>query len=73
MLTLPDVISAGPISLATLLQYRIWLKVQVLLVSTMLALGQRMVAAAVRVMGLSGDCNYAGYHHVVNRAARFPL
>ena len=34
-----------------------------------LAPGQRTVASALRVMGLSGDRNYARYHHVLNRAA----
>ena len=31
----------------------------------MLSPGRRTVAAALRVMGLSGDRNYAGYHHAL--------
>ena len=73
MLTLPDAIVAVLVPFATLFQYRTWLKVQVLLVGTILAPGQRTVAAALRVMGLSGDRNYARYHHVLNRAAWSPL
>ena len=50
-----------------------WRKAQVLLVGAVLAPGQRTVASALRVMGLSGDRNYARYHHVLNRAAWSPL
>ena len=56
-----------------LFQHRTWQKAQVLLVGTILTPGQRTVAAALRVMGLSGDRNYARYHHVLNRAAWSPL
>ena len=73
MLTLPDAIVAVLVPFATLFQYRTWLKAQVLLVGAILAPGQRTVAAALRVMGLSGDRNYARYHHVLNRAAWSPL
>ena len=68
MLTLPEAILAVLVPLATLFQYRTWLKVQVLLAGTILAPGQPAVAAALRVMGLSGDRNYARCHHVLNRA-----
>ena len=44
------------------------LKAQILLVGAILAPGQRTVAAALRVMGLSDDRNYARYHEVLNRA-----
>ena len=73
MLTLPDAIVAVLVPFATLFQHRTWLKAQVLLVGTILAPGQRTVAAALRVMGLSGDRNYARYHHVLNRASWSPL
>ena len=73
MLTLPDAIVAVLVPFATLFQYRTWLKVQVLLAGTILTPGQRTVAAALRVMGLSRDRNYARYHHVLNRAAWSPL
>ena len=50
-----------------------WRKAQILLVGAVLAPGQRTVASALHVMGLSGDRNYARYHHVLNRAAWSPL
>ena len=58
---------------ATLFRTPTWRKAQVLLVGAVLAPGQRTVASALRVMGLSGDRNYARYHHVLNRAAWSPL
>ena len=73
MLTLPDSILAVLIPFATLFQQRTWRKAQVLLVGAILAPGQRTVAAALRVMGLSGDRNYARYHQVLNRAVWSPL
>ena len=73
MLTLPDAILTVLLPFATLFQNRTWLKSQVLLVGAILAPGQRTVAAALRVMGLSGDRNYARYHHVLDRAAWSPL
>ena len=73
MLTLPDAIVAVLIPFATLFHRRTWCKAQVLLVGAILTPGQRTVAAALRVMGLSGDHNYARYHHVLNRAAWSPL
>ena len=73
MLILPDAIVAVLLPFATLFQNRTWLKAQVLLVGTILTPGRRTVAAALRVMGLSGDRNYARYHHVLNRAAWSPL
>ena len=41
-------------------------------VGAILAPGQRTVAAALRVMGLSDDRNYARYHQVLNRAVWSP-
>ena len=73
MLTLPDAIVAVLIPFAALFQNRTGRKAQVLLVGAILSPGQRTVAAALRVMGLSGDRNYARYHHVLNRAAWSPL
>jgi hypothetical protein len=46
-----------------------WLKVEVLVVGAILARGQRTVSAALRVMGLSQERNYAKYHHVLSRAS----
>ena len=73
MLTLPDSIVAVLLPFATLFQRRTWIKAQVLLAGAILSPGQRTVASALRIMGLSGDRNYARYHHVLNRAAWSPL
>ncbi len=73
MLTLPDAIVAVLFPFAMLFQNRTWQKAQVLLIGSILTPGQRTVAAALRVMGRSGDLNYARYHHVLNRAAWSPL
>ena len=68
MLTLPDAILPVLHPFATLFRSPTWLKAQILLVGAILAPGQRTVAAALRVMGLSDDRNYARYHQVLNRA-----
>ena len=47
---------------------RVWDWVQVLVVGAILAPGQRTVASALRVMGLSGEPQYQNYHRVLNRA-----
>ena len=73
MLTLPDGILPVLNPLATLFRTPAWRKARILLVGAVLAPGQRTVASALRVMGLSGDRNYARYHHVLNRAAWPPL
>ena len=57
MLTLPDAILPVLIPFATLFRSPTWLKVQVLLVGAVLSPGQRIVASALRIMGLSGDRN----------------
>ena len=72
MLTLPKAILPVLIPFATLFRSPTWRKAQVLLVGAVLALGQRTVASALRVMGLSDDRNYARFHHVLNRAAWSP-
>ncbi len=68
MLTLPDAIVSLLLPFATLFSNQTWRKAQVLLVGAILTPGQRTVAAALRVMGLSDDQNYARYHEVLNRA-----
>ena len=68
MLTLPDAIVSLLIPFATLFTSPTWRKAQVLLVGAILTPGQRTVAAALRVMGLSDNQNYARYHEVLNRA-----
>ena len=68
MLTLSDAIVSLLIPFATLFTNPTWRKAPVLLVGAILTPGQRTVAAALRVMGLSDDQNYARYHEVLNRA-----
>lgn len=47
---------------------RVWTQVQVLVTGTILARGQRTVASALRVMGLSETKHFVNYHRVLNRA-----
>ena len=72
MLTLPNAIVPVLNPFATLFRNPTWLKAQILLVGAILAPGQRTVASALRVMGLSNDRNYARYHQVLNRAVWSP-
>lgn len=46
----------------------VWKQVQVLVTGTILARGQRTVASALRVMGLSEEVHFENYHRVLNRA-----
>lgn len=50
-----------------------WEKAKLLVIGTILAPGKRTVSAALRVMGLKDDGNFAKYHHVLNRAVWSPL
>jgi hypothetical protein len=50
-----------------------WEKAKLLLIGTVLTPGKRTVSAALRVMGLKDDGNFAKYHHVLNRAVWSPL
>ena len=47
---------------------RVWQQVQVLVTGTILARGQRTVASALRVMGLSEAKHFVNDHRVLNRA-----
>jgi hypothetical protein len=49
-------------------EMRTWHKVEVLVTGAILATGKRTVSAVLRVMGLSGERNYAKYHQVLSRA-----
>ncbi len=73
MLTLPEAIISILAPFAMLFQSRTWTNAQVLLVGAVLSPGKRTVTSALRVMGLSGDGNFARYHHVLNRASWSPL
>ena len=72
MLTLPDAIVPVLGPFARLFTNPTWSKAQLLLVGTILATGQRTVAAALRVMGRSNADDYARYHEVLNRAVWSP-
>ena len=72
MLTLPNAIVPVLHPFATLFRNPTWLKAQILLVGAILAPGQRTVASALRVMGLSDHRSYARYHQVLNRAVWSP-
>src|SRR3990172_4148023 len=73
MLNLPPAIMTAIVPFAPLFQAQTWRKVPVLLIGTILVAGKRTVTAALRVMGLKDDGNYAKYHHVLNRATWSPL
>lgn len=69
MPTLPQAIISLLAPFAMVFQAKTWAKAQVLLVGAILCPGKRTVTSALRVMGLSGDENFARYHHVLNRAS----
>jgi hypothetical protein len=73
MLNLPPTIMTVLMPFVPLFQAKTWHKVPVLLIGTILAPGKRTVTAALRVMGLKGEANYAKYHQVLNRAVWSPL
>ncbi len=49
-------------------QQSTWVKVQVLLVGTLLAPGKRTVTSALRAVGLADEPGFSKYHQVLNRA-----
>jgi len=68
MLTLPEAIMPLLEPFCPLFHRSTWVKVQVLLVGAILAVGKRTVTSALRVMGVSDESGFAKYHHVLNRA-----
>jgi hypothetical protein len=68
MLALPAAIIAILRPFETGFSERVWMWAEVLLVGAILAPGQRTVAAALRVMGLSDEATFENYHRVLNRA-----
>ena len=72
MLTLPAAIVSVLLPFATVFTNPTWQKAQLLMVGTILATGQRTVAAALRVMGRSDQNDYSRYHEVLNRAVWSP-
>lgn len=73
MLNLPPEIMTVLIPFAPLFHAKTWQKVPVLLLGTILVTGKRTVTAALRVMGLKDDKQFAKYHQVLNRAVWSPL
>jgi hypothetical protein len=73
MRNLPPAIMTVLVPFAPLFQAKTWQKVPVLLFGTILTPGKRTVTAALRVMGLQADSQFAKYHQVLNRAAWSPL
>ena len=68
MLTLPTDIIDLLKPFATVFEKRTWLKAQVLLIGSLLTPRRRTVTAALRVMGLDDNGNFAKFHPVFNRA-----
>ena len=68
MLTLPIEFNSLMMVFAPLFSWRVWQHAKVLTVGAILAPGQRTVAAALRVMGLSQSRHFQNYHRVLNRA-----
>ena len=66
MLTPPDAIVPVLVPFATLFSSPTRRKAQVLLIGAILTPGQRTVAAALRVIGLSDHRDYARYHEVTS-------
>src|SRR5512141_2684438 len=52
---------------ARLFSKRIWEHTRILLIGAILSPAERTVAAALRVMGLSGEKHFQNYHRVLNR------
>jgi hypothetical protein len=68
MLLLPDALQKVFTSFASLFTKPTWQKAQVLLVGAVLTPRKRTVTAALRVMGLAQQSDFAKYHQVLNRA-----
>ena len=68
MLTLPDAIVALLEPFAPLFDAKTWRKARILTIGMVLAPRKRTVTAALRMMGLGNDVNFARYHEVLSRA-----
>jgi len=73
MLNLPPEIMTVLMPFAPLFHAKTWQKIPVLLLGTILVTGKRTVTAALRMMGLKDDKQFAKYHQVLNRAVWSPL
>jgi DDE superfamily endonuclease len=65
---LPEAIILMLAPFAPLFSRRVWDHAQSLLLGAILTPGARTVAAALRVLGLSGERHFTNYHRVLNRA-----
>ena len=65
---LPEAIIRILAPFAPLFSRRVWCHAQSLLLGAILTPGARTVAAALRMMGLSGERHFTNYHRVLNRA-----
>jgi len=68
MLTLPEKYGTLIAMFAPVFTKRLWAHIQALLVGSILAPGQRTIAAVLRVMGLGNEVHFQNYHRVLNRA-----
>ena len=68
MLTLPEKYSTLIAAFAPVFTKRLWSRIEVLLVGSILVPGQRTVAAVLRVMGLGDEVHFQNYHRALNRA-----
>jgi hypothetical protein len=68
MLTLPEQYSTLIAAFAPVFTKRLWGHIRALLVGSILAPGQRTIAAVLRVMGLGDEVHFQNYHRVLNRA-----
>jgi len=68
MLDLPKKMIQVLLHFESVFSERTWEWAKVLLVGAILAPGQRTVASALRVMGLSHEQKFQNYHRVLNRA-----
>lgn len=68
MPTLPSAILSLLAPFAPHFSRRVWSHALVLVAGTILAPGQRTVAAALRAVGLTHDPRFGRYHRVLNRA-----
>src|SRR2546425_7277038 len=68
MLTLPKGIIHVLRHFEAVFSERVWEWAKVLVIGAILALGERTVAAILRVMGCSNEKQFQNYHRVLNRA-----
>src|SRR3712207_4466197 len=69
---LPGRFVGNIIAFAPLFVHRSWRHAQVLLISALLAPGQRTVASLLRIAGLSRERHFVNYHRILSRAVWSP-